>query len=249
MPHTIVCFGDSLTRGQVSANFVDLLAGRFADRGLFFINEGIDGDLSYNLVRRLPATPPLPMLAATILIGTNDINASLALGLFLIVRLGKWIYSRPNLAIYEQNLLQMIEDLKARQTPHILLASIPPLGEDLESKANKRVQRYNEVVRRVAAEQGTHYVPVYEALSAELKRLRPAGGRPYRGELMNTARLVYQRNYQKMAFNEIGTSNGFVLLADGIHLNERGAEIVAGLFETVLNSILDQEPRAELHSN
>ena len=57
--------------------------------------------------------------------------------------------------------------------------------------------------------------------------------------------MKYQRNYKKMAFNEIGASNDFVLLADGIHLNERGAEIVAEVFETVLNSILDHEPQAD----
>ena len=46
----VVCAGDSITRGQSSANWVDILQRRFAAAGYQFVNAGIDGDPAWNVL-------------------------------------------------------------------------------------------------------------------------------------------------------------------------------------------------------
>ena len=49
----VVCLGASIVRGQFSANFVDMLKTRLSD--FQFVNAGVNGDLAYNVLRRLDA--------------------------------------------------------------------------------------------------------------------------------------------------------------------------------------------------
>ena len=49
----VVCAGDSITHGVVSANYVEILERRFAADGYEFVNVGINGHLAYNLLGRL----------------------------------------------------------------------------------------------------------------------------------------------------------------------------------------------------
>ena len=130
---TVVCFGDSITRGQVSANYVELLEESL-DKGEYrFVNCGVNNDFSYNLLERVDQVIALQPQVVTILIGTNDVIATLdAVGLevgLLIKRLPQ----PPGLEWYRANVEETVERLKAGTHIHIGLASIPLLGEDLWS--------------------------------------------------------------------------------------------------------------------
>ena len=56
----VVCAGDSITHGVVSANYVEMLERRFAADGYEFVNAGINGQLAYNLLQRLDECRRLP---------------------------------------------------------------------------------------------------------------------------------------------------------------------------------------------
>lgn len=47
----VVCAGDSITHGHASYPYVDLLRERLGGDGFTFVNAGVNGELSYNLVR------------------------------------------------------------------------------------------------------------------------------------------------------------------------------------------------------
>jgi lysophospholipase L1-like esterase len=72
----VVCVGASIVRGNVSFNFVDLLKGRLEGKGFRFINAGVNGDLAYNVLKRLDSVINLQPDFVTILVGTNDVIAT-----------------------------------------------------------------------------------------------------------------------------------------------------------------------------
>jgi lysophospholipase L1-like esterase len=74
----VACVGDSLTVGQVSVDYVKMLAARDLGRFVRFTNAGVNGDLAFNVLRRLDSVIDLQPDAITVLIGTNDANASLS---------------------------------------------------------------------------------------------------------------------------------------------------------------------------
>ena len=75
----VVCIGDSITHGRVSHNYVDLLAGRFRDGNVVFVNAGINSELAWNVVQRLDAVIACKPDVVTVLsYGTNDANATLS---------------------------------------------------------------------------------------------------------------------------------------------------------------------------
>ena len=48
----VACLGDSITQGQVSANYVKLLERRWESNGVRFVNAGVNGDLAHNVAQR-----------------------------------------------------------------------------------------------------------------------------------------------------------------------------------------------------
>src|SRR5512146_884118 len=127
-PRTVVCLGDSITRGQISASFIDQLEQRLAGQGLRFINSGVNGDLAYNVLRRLDVV--------ILMIGTNDIVATLRRSNTVISRVSKWLPRNPSLKWYRANLLEIVRRLKLETGAKIALASPPILGERLNSRPN-----------------------------------------------------------------------------------------------------------------
>ena len=75
---TVVCVGNSITHGQVSYNYVNILSERLSVDGYQFVNAGINGNLAYNVVNRLDKIIGCDPDYVTVLIGTNDANASLS---------------------------------------------------------------------------------------------------------------------------------------------------------------------------
>ena len=75
---TVVCVGNSITHGQVSYNYVNILSDRLSGDGYQFVNAGINGNLVYNVVNRLDMIIRCDPDYVTVLIGTNDVNASLS---------------------------------------------------------------------------------------------------------------------------------------------------------------------------
>ena len=135
--HIVVCLGASIVRGQVSANFVNLLNQRMCKHGFHFINAGVNGDLAYNVLLRLKTVVDKQPDFVIILVGTNDVIGA------LVPRLAKW-YRRakklpqlPTEQWYCDNILKIVHYLKENTRARIALASLPVLGENLTSTFNK----------------------------------------------------------------------------------------------------------------
>src|SRR5690348_361926 len=74
----VVCLGDSITRGQLSVDYVAMLSNRQSLAPFVFTNAGANGELTENVLRRLDKVIELHPDLITVLIGSNDANASMS---------------------------------------------------------------------------------------------------------------------------------------------------------------------------
>ncbi len=234
---TIVCLGDSLTAGLVSASFVDELSRRLAGQGLHFVNSGVNGDLAYNVLRRLDEVVALRPYSVILMIGTNDIVSTLRRSDALFSRVSKWLPKDPSLGWYQANINAIVRRLQQETSAKIALASPPIVGEHLESRSNQQARPYVAFLKETAARQGLAYLPVYERMADYLTSTGQHAGTPHHSRIFMMARLTVQHILFKESYISISRRNGFILLTDGIHLNEKGASLVADVMQEYLGAI------------
>lgn len=231
---TVVCVGDSLVRGQVSVDFVDLLRQRLSEDGFHFFNAGVNGDLAYNVLGRLDAVVARQPDFVVILAGTNDVNATLSPGIRLGYRLWKRLPQDPFTEWYHSNMLRIVRLLKEKTPAKIAITSPPVLGEDLASLPNERIRAYCALLREIATQEDVVYLPVHERQEEYLYQVRHVAGRPHCANSRIMWTSLFRHYVLRRSFDAIAKENGFVLTTEGLHLNGRGAAIVADEVESFL---------------
>jgi lysophospholipase L1-like esterase len=233
-PRSVVCIGDSLVRGQVSVDFVGILRDRLADAGFHFFNAGVNGDLAYNVLTRLGVVTARQPDYAIVLVGTNDVNATLTPRIQTAYRMWKRLPEMPTPEWYRANMLQIVRLLKEKTSARIAITSPPVLGEDLASPANERIRRYSAILLTIAMQEGITYLPVHERHEEYLRRINAIPGRPHDANSLLMWTSLLRHYVLGHDFEAIATRNGFVLTTEGLHLNRQGAAIVADVVETFL---------------
>jgi lysophospholipase L1-like esterase len=225
----VVCTGDSITHGVMSADYLALLRGRLGEDGYQFVNAGINGNLAWNVLQRLDDVVGCRPDAVTLLVGTNDVLGTLGPAWETTYRRQQHIPVTPTLAWYVENLRAIIDRLLAETHARLAILDLPPLGEDLASEINDRVREYNVALRKVAAEAGVEVLPLHDRLVALLPEDRTPPSFAGRRDLMGSAlvrRLVLGRSW-----DEVSEAHGLAILTDHVHLNDRAAAVVAELIE------------------
>jgi len=232
---TVVCFGASLTAGTVSFNYLELLTARAALSDFQFINHGVNADLAWNALQRLDAVIADKPDFVTILIGTNDVNATMSERNLYRYNSFKKLPAVPTLPWYEENLKAIVGRLKFETKTRLALLSLAPIGEDLEHEANRKVNQYNEVIRRVAEEEDAAYLPLHEKMvqylhDHERDRAELPPRLEYRDGLHNTGNAV-ALHATGLSWDEVSRRNGLLLLTDTLHLNGIAGAMIADLIE------------------
>jgi acyl-CoA thioesterase I len=217
----VVCFGDSITHATVSGDYVALLREKFSTYE--FVNAGINGNTTHHLLKRLDEVIACQPDIVTVLIGTNDVNSTRA-GRAAVQYLLPYT---PTLERYRQNYDAILARLKAETNARIAIFSIPPLAEDLDSEINQRIAQYNAAIKDIAAAHGVTYLSLHEELTKLIDSRQPHA--TFRGDMRLILKASVQYYVGRKTWDEIGTSNGFATLTDAIHLNNRGAALVAKL--------------------
>jgi lysophospholipase L1-like esterase len=232
---TVVCFGASLTAGTVSFNYLHLLSARPALADFHFINHGVDGDLAWNGLQRLERVIAERPDFVTILIGTNDVNATMSERNRLRYLAFNHLPTEPSLAWYEANLETIVQRLKQETHARLAILSLAVIGEDLEHEANRKIELYNEAIRRVAKQEEIAYLPLHETMVAYLRehegdRAQLPPRLEYRDGLHNigTATALHASG---LSWDEVSHRNGLLVLTDTLHLNSVGAWMIADLIE------------------
>lgn len=231
----VVCAGDSITHGRVSANYVDMLEENLGRKGFAFVNAGVNSELSWNLLQRVDEIVMCRPDYITILIGTNDAHGMISKKIRKKQKREMKIPRDPDEQWFEENLRRICDILKEKTSAKIALLSIPPIGEELESIPVKTTERYATIIRNVAKEKGAEYLPLHEKL---VSCIRQANTNPKVHFKDGDQRAMYIAIAKCFllgkSFEKIARENGFAALTDLLHLDERGAKAVQELIEEFL---------------
>ena len=229
---TVVCVGNSITHGQVSYNYVNILSERLSVDGYQFVNAGINGNLVYNVVNRLDKIIGCDPDYVTVLIGTNDVNASLSEKNSARYMKDMALPEKPNAEFFRKNLKELISQLKKRTNAKIAILSLPPIGEDINHIAYQRTKEYSGIILDVAQENNVDYLPLHEKITeyllAEDHHPRLSYDNGFRRIMI---RGIFSHFLLRTSFHKIATNNGFLIVTDFLHLNHRGSKMVADLIK------------------
>ncbi|MGW5867127.1 SGNH/GDSL hydrolase family protein [Streptomyces sp. NPDC055239] len=234
MTTRVACLGDSLTRAQLSVDYLDLLERRHSPGDVRLARFGANGDFAYNLSRRLDAVVADPPDVITVLIGTNDARASLAGYPVERAMKRKQLPQRPSAGWFQQCLGAVVERLRTETDATIGLLSLPVLGQQLEGAAAQASEAYSRMIAEVALTNKATYLPLHERQIKELHQADPPPI-PYR-ELTPAAGVgvLVRHAVLRRSLDAISRRRRLVLTTDHIHQNSRGAALVAEVIDTWL---------------
>jgi len=229
----LVCAGDSITHGNVSASYVELLARRHPGWQVF--NAGINSDLAETLLRRLDDVVVVNPDLVTVLIGTNDVNATMSRASLLSYRRHGKTAGTPNAGEYCHNLTAIVRRLKTETSARIALLSLPPMSEDLAHEANRRADFYSEIIQEIADAEGVTYLPLRGRMKAELAENPSKPTVKFEETVSTVFFAAVLRHVLGWDYDRIAARYGHRLLTDPLHLNYRGAALVAEVIEAFVS--------------
>jgi lysophospholipase L1-like esterase len=193
------------------------------------VNLGHDGNLAWNVLERLDDAidhRPSPDVV-TVLIGTNDVNATHDETWQQYYRRGQHLPQRADLDFYRDSLDTILRRLRTETTARVAVLDLPPLGEDLDAPANRMVDVYRGVLREVAAAHDVPVLPLHERLVA----LFPPGHTPppFHMSLTGIGIATAERLVLRRSWDDVSRRAGLAVLTDHVHLNDRAAGVVADL--------------------
>jgi acyl-CoA thioesterase I len=223
----VVCVGDSITEGVGSADWVEMLRERVGERGVHAVNAGVAGDLAWNVLQRIDTVIQCDPDIVTLMVGTNDVALAPVSSMSRFTLRMKGIRQTPTLEWFTENVSAILRRLRSETHARIAIIEIPMLGEDLNSKTNERVDKYNEALHLIAAEQAIECLPLHD----HLVELLPPGhvSPPYEVKIGLTLKSQLQHHVLRRNWDAVSASNGLALLTDHTHLGERAAQVVADL--------------------
>jgi acyl-CoA thioesterase I len=230
----VACVGDSLTAGQLSADWVGLLAERLGPQGYEFVNAGVNSQLAWNVLQRLDEVIACDPDVVTLLIGSNDVLATLSPTHEARYRRYQRLPQRPTLEWYRENVDRILDRLGTETRARLVVLELPLLGEDLDSEPNQRVERYNTALRERCERRGVPCLPLHRRLADLLpaEHRAPSGA----GSTGPMVAAAARRLLLRQSWDAISAKQGFLFLTDHVHLNGVAAEVVADLLTGPLTS-------------
>ncbi|MHA1821903.1 MAG: SGNH/GDSL hydrolase family protein [Promethearchaeota archaeon] len=226
-----VCVGDSITHGKVGVNYVNILKDLINNDEMVYINAGINSEFAYNVLQRIDEIIECEPDFVSILIGTNDANYSFkkqkkyTLNKYLM-----HLPERPSLEFYKKNLIKIIEKLKEKTHAKIAILSLPTIGEDLNHPIQDHVREFCSVIKSIAKEYGLVYLPLSKQMEDNLKQEEAKNGHKlpyYEHEFRLMAKSLIRRYILNQDYEKISRKYGFLYHVDNLHLNKRGASLIA----------------------
>jgi lysophospholipase L1-like esterase len=242
MSETVACLGSSTTASRGTYKGIDELQKRPQNSRFRFTNFGVGGDLSFNTVGVLDRVIAVRPERVIILIGTNDIMASVFPNFRRFVRIVKHLSEEPSPARFEENLNFIVHKLRRGAGARIGLSSLAGLGEDpntrhpIQVRLNELIATYNGVIRTVASTGRPDYIPFWEAFEDQL--VAAGTSKPF----TRFSFASFYRDYLiremvlRQSFDQISRINGWQFHIDGIHLNTKGGRILVEAVQQFLDS-------------
>lgn len=239
---TIACLGSSTTASRGTYKWIEELAKRPQNSRFRFTNFGVGGDLSFNTVGVLDRVIAVRPQRVIILIGANDVMASVFPNFRRFVRVVKRVSEEPSPARFEENLDFIVHRLQRQADAKIGLSSLSPLGEDpkserpVQARLNDLIATYNSVIRDVASTRRTDYIPFAEFFEDQLLRTDTAKPFTHFSFASFYRDYLFREMVLRQSFDRIARINGWQFHVDGIHLNTEGGRILTEAVQQFLDS-------------
>ncbi|EIE00947.1 GDSL-like protein [Leptospira licerasiae serovar Varillal str. VAR 010] len=227
----VVFLGDSITHGTVSYNYVQSLSENPKLKNFTFVNEGINSRLTYQILEKVDDTIRLSPEHIFILIGTNDAKAALNEEEYKGYNSLWNLPEVPNISTYEKNLKVIVALLKAETKAKIHLISIPVLGESLNSIPLKQSIAYSNVIRNIAKESNSYYIPLNETLVADLKNRPDQTEGEYTRNTLKMYWIIFKHFGLFQSWDKISDQSDLIFMTDGIHMNSRAGKILEEMIQ------------------
>ena len=222
----VVVAGASIVRGRASVDFVQMLRERFPSRTL--VNAGVNGNVAWELLQRTDRIIACRPSQVVILIGTNDVQATLTPDAMRSTRESKHLPEDPSLGWYAACLRDTVVRLQGAGV-NVALCSLPPIGQDLDAPVNAVVREANNAIHDVCTETGAAYLPVYERLTDLLASQGATSGPAWTGSWAPGTASLVEHFALGRSYDAIALARGWVISPDGVHMDSTGASIIADL--------------------
>jgi lysophospholipase L1-like esterase len=239
---TIACLGASSTAGKGQAfDWIGELRRRPANAHVRFVNLGVGGDFAGDALRRVPRVIACRPDQVIVWVGGNDVLAALSRHFYRAARLllRKTVPRPPSPEAYRDALHATVRALKAGTAARLALCSLTPIGEaphathPFQAALKRRVAEYSGIVATIARAEGAAYIPIYEALSDEIRK---APGQAFTGfRFFPFYRDAFRTMVLRESVDTIARRNGWRFHSDGMHLNSRGGTMVADLVQEFID--------------
>ncbi|MBN1579075.1 MAG: SGNH/GDSL hydrolase family protein [Anaerolineae bacterium] len=226
----MVCIGDSITRGEVSYDYVELLQQRLGSH-FDLVNAGVNSELSHDVLQRLDEVIACDPDVVTLLIGTNDAHGSLDEEGALWLMAHRNLPQKPSAAWFEKNLGTIVRRLRCETRARVAVLSLPTIGEDLTSKLVETTRQFSLVIRRVAGYYGVGYLPLFEQMVGMLNRHDTTRLVEHETWRWQNVKAILAEKILGAELDRIAERNGLLLHTDLLHLNSKGAAMVADQIE------------------
>jgi lysophospholipase L1-like esterase len=239
---TVACLGSSTTASRGTYKWIDELHKRPQNSRFRFANFGVGGDLSFNTVEALDRVIAVRPQRVIILIGANDVIASVFPNFRRFVRVVKRVSEEPSPVRFAENLDFIVYRLQREANPQIGLSSLGPLGEDpksdhpVQARLNDLIGTYNGVIRDIASTRHTDYIPFSELFEDQLVRAGTAKAFTHFSFASFYRDYLFREMVLRQSFDRIARINGWQFHVDGIHLNTQGGRILTEAVQRFLAS-------------
>jgi lysophospholipase L1-like esterase len=238
----VACLGASSTAGKGQAfDWIGELRGRPRNAHVRFVNLGVGGDFAGDALRRVPQVLACRPDQIIVWVGGNDVLAALSRHFYRAARflLRKSVPRPPSPEAYRDALQATARALRSGSAARLALCSLSPIGEapnatqSFQAALNRRVAEYSGIVAAIARAEDAAYIPIYEALSVQIRK---APGRAFTGfRFFPFYRDAFRTMVLRESVDTIGRRNGWRFHSDGMHLNSRGGMIVADLVQEFID--------------
>ncbi len=142
----ITCIGDSLTHGNLGACWVEHLRDEFPQD--IFLNEGINGDVVWQVHQRLKPILKCRADLVILMIGSNDAMGSFDESSGKGYKKNNKLPEIPTFNAYKKLLPELIDRLS--EIPKIAICTLPPIGEYPNSAINQHIGKFNVFIKKTA---------------------------------------------------------------------------------------------------
>lgn len=229
----IAFYGDSLTEGIAGASYLAYLQELGSEHEL--INYGRGGDTVISLYQRIVRQKLDQRVDLSFLfVGVNDIFVHLSWNYPLLKAIFKqpWVKGVAEFTAYYQKTL----DLLTAKASHVFTTSPLIIGEDVSNEWNKRLETLCEAIRETSADyENVDYIDLradfISALNGHQNGYQISPYLPKSATRIGLDTLLLRRNEQ---IDHKAATRGLHVTLDGVHLNSKGAKLVAENFSKAI---------------